>query len=110
PQRPAAAAPAAGVLPPGDEYRHDIPPSTANRLPVANAASSEARKVMIPSTSSGRPPRPSGIRPTMAARAAASSLMVVTNPVSVEAGNTTQTLNFYQAYNASDKRDISCDT
>ena len=64
-------------------YSVVIPPSTVNVAPVAKAASSLARNAMMPATSSGVPARPTGIRPTIAARASGSSLIVVTSDVSV---------------------------
>lgn len=69
----------------GESVPHSevMPPSTANREPVAKAPSLLARKTMIPSTSCAVPARPNGMRPTIAERSAGSSEIVVTSGVSV---------------------------
>jgi hypothetical protein len=64
-------------------YRLVMPPSTRNTAPVAYADSSLARYTTIPVTSSGVPGRPSGVRDTIAARAAGSPEIVDTSDVSV---------------------------
>lgn len=68
---------------PARRYRLVMPPSTRNSAPVAYADSSLARNTMIPVTSSGVPGRPSGVRDTIAARAAGSPEIVETSDVSV---------------------------
>ena len=55
---------------------------------------------MMPSTSAGVPARPTGMRPTIAARASGSSLIVDTRPVSVYAGITVFTRMPSRAYAA----------